>query len=379
MDGSVGSLRRGTREWVVDGGLFALASVYGWLIAVARLETVGTVEPLWLFQLDQVVGALGCAALWLRRRWPVQLAVVLMVLGMFAELVSGAMLAALFTVAVHRPPRTTLVVAGVGLLAAFVYVVVRPEPELPGLLMFLIGVAAQGAVMGWGLFIQRQRQLVTRIRAEADLRAEGAQLRAREEVAREMHDVLGHRLSLVSMHAGALEYHPNAPPAEIGKAAAVIRESAHQALEDLREIVSVLRTPASELPQPTIADIRELVAEAGRAGMRAGLREDYPDGVPNQISRTAYRIVQEALTNVRKHAGDAEVRVSVAGAPGDGLAVEVCNGAAAKPKRSPAPGQGLAGLTERVALAEGTLTYGPTEAGGWRLRAWLPWGRGTAG
>ena len=195
--------------------------------------------------------------------------------------------------------------------------VARPEPGIPAWLLFLIGVAVQSAAVGWGLFIRSRRQLVLSLRdraaraeTEAQLRAEQAQQRARDEIAREMHDVLGHRLSLLSVHAGALEFRPDASAEEIARAAKVIRENAHQALQDLREVIGVLRATASgELPQPTLADVRQLVAESGRAGMRVGLREELGGAaVPDLVGRTAYRIVQEGLTNARKHAPGAEVR-----------------------------------------------------------------------
>jgi signal transduction histidine kinase len=108
--------------------------------------------------------------------------------------------------------------------------------------------------------------------------------------------------------------------------------------------------------------------------MRVGLREETTGTVPDGVGRTAYRIVQEALTNARKHAPGAEVDVRVAGEPGQGLTVEVCNAAsAAAPTPDAQSGQGLLGLAERVGLAGGRLEHGPTAAGGWRLAAWLPW------
>ena len=224
------------------------------------------------------------------------------------------------------------------------------------------------------------RDRAARAETEARLRAEQAQRRARDEIAREMHDVLGHRLSLLSVHAGALEFRPGAPAEEVVRAAKVIRENAHLALQDLREVLGVLRAPVGELPQPTIGDVQQLVAESGRAGMRVALHEDTAGPVPDLAGRTAYRVVQEALTNARKHAPGAEVQVRLAGAPGQGLTVEVCNRPPG-PRSVPAPGappgrgtgQGLAGLAERVALAGGALEHGPTGAGGWRLAARLPW------
>jgi signal transduction histidine kinase len=203
-----------------------------------------------------------------------------------------------------------------------------------------LGVVVQGAAVGWGLFIHYRRQLVLSLRdravraeAEAQLRAAQAQQRARDEIAREMHDVLGHRLSLLSVHAGALEFRPDASPEEIAGAATVIRENAHLALQDLREVIGALRAPVGELPQPTLADIAPLVAESGRAGMRVGLGEETSGAVPELVGRTAYRVVQEGLTNARKHAPGAAVAVRLAGAPGQGLTVEVAN-------EAPDPGSG---------------------------------------
>ena len=417
---SAAAPRRQPRDWVVDTLLFLLA-VLAWLLTTAdRLEASTEVEPAWLFDLDQVAGALGCLGLWLRRRWPVGLALALVALSTFSETVAGAMVVALFTVAIHRPPRTTARVYALSVLAALVYVVVRPEPGVPAIALFLFGVVVQGAAVGWGLFIHYRRQLVLSLRdravraeTEAHLRAEQAQQRARDEIAREMHDVLGHRLSLLSVHAGALEFRPDASPEEIARAAKVIRENAHLALQDLREVIGILRAPTEasraeveavqtgrappgwasapvgELPQPTLADVRQLVAESGRAGMRVGLREELGGAaVPDLVGRTAYRTVQEGLTNARKHAPGAEVLVRLAGSPGEGLTVEVGTEApgpapdsapdpgpatGAMAASDPGPGQGLVGLAERVALADGRLEHGPTAGGGWRLAAWLPW------
>ncbi|WP_405144155.1 histidine kinase [Sphaerisporangium sp. NBC_01403] len=393
--------RRSRRDWVVDTVLFLLAVAYGVVTSATRLDASSLPVPKWLFNLDQLSGVLGCAALWLRRRHPVGLAVALAAVSAFSELVAGATVVALFTVAVHRRPRTTAAVSVLSVLATVAYVVVRPEPDTSALLLFTLGIAIYGAAVGWGLFIHNRRRLVLSLRdravraeTEARLRAEQAQHHAREAIAREMHDVLGHRLSLLSVHAGALEFRPDAPAEDIARAAKVIRESAHQALQDLREVIGVLRAPVGELPQPTLADIRQLAAESVRAGMRVDLREETGGTVPDGVGRTAYRIVQEALTNARKHAPGAEVSVRVTGEPGRGLTVEVRNTnptppPAGTPAIAPAPdpvpdsgpastanawsGQGLVGLAERVALASGRLEHGPTAAGGWSLSAWLPW------
>jgi signal transduction histidine kinase len=440
MDASVTALetgaartppRRRPHDWVVDTLVFLLAVLFGLLAIGGRLEVSPPVEQDWLFWADVAAGAVGCLGLWVRRRWPVGLALVLIALSTFSEFVAGAMVLAMLTVAIHRPPRTTAWVFGLSVLAALVYVVVRPEPGVDAVVLFLIGVIVQAAAVGWGLFIHYRRQLVLSLRdraeraeTEAQLRAEQAQQRARDQIAREMHDVLGHRLSLLSVHAGALEFRPDAPAEEVARAAKVIRENAHQALQDLREVIGVLRAPTEasqaeveavqagtappgwasapvgELPQPTVADVQQLVAESGRAGMRVSVRDDTAGAVPDLTGRTAYRVVQEALTNARKHAPGVEVHVHLAGSPGAGLTVEVRNepsrpgphpdpplpgppvgersptvssGPAVVHSPGPAAGQGLVGLAERVTLASGRLEYGPAAGGGWCLRVWLPW------
>jgi signal transduction histidine kinase len=373
--------RRGPRDWAVDTGLFLLALGYGMVTAALPGEDPSV--PRWLLDVDVIVGAVGCTLLWLRRRWPVGIALALIAVSTFSELVAGAMLVALFTVAIHRPPRTTAMVFGLSLLAALVYVLVRPEPGVPWGLLLLLGAAIHSAAVGWGLTIHHRRRLIDSLRdraaraeTEAHLLAEQAQLRAREEIAREMHDVLGHRLSLLSVHAGALEFNPGARPEEIAGAAKVIRETAHDALQDLRAVIGVLRAPVGELPQPTFAGIPGLVAESGRAGMRVELLDRVEGTVPTAAGRTAYRIVQEALTNARRHAPGAGVTVGLTGGPDHGLTVEVTNTAADAPPApggATAPGRGLGGLGERVALAGGRLGYGRSEEGGWWLSAWVPW------
>jgi signal transduction histidine kinase len=194
--------------------------------------------------------------------------------------------------------------------------------------------------------------------------------------------VLGHRLSLLSVHAGALEYRPGLAPEQVARAAGVIRDNAHQALQDLRDVVGVLRAPVGDspvpaLPQPRAGDLPQLVAESREAGMSVTLSQDTPTGIPDQLGRTVHRIVQEALTNARRHAPGSPVEVSVTGGPGSGLEVSVRNEATSREVSASAPagseGRGLLGLSERVALAEGRLRYGPDPDGGWRVAVWLPW------
>ncbi|WP_217245016.1 histidine kinase [Streptomyces sp. AC602_WCS936] len=380
-----GRPRRTARDWFVDFACFFLAVTIG-LLAADVLDEEPNLSPA-MAVADQVIGALACAAVWLRRRWPVGLAVAMVPVSLVSATAGGAVLASLFTLAVHRPFQYVAWVGGASLALTPLYYWMRPEPGLPYLASLVIAVLLGVTVIGWGLLVRSKRQLLLSLRdrarhaeAEAGLRAEQAQRLAREAIAREMHDVLAHRLTLLSVHAGALEFRPDASREEVARAAGVIRESAHEALQDLREIIGVLRAGESDdagRPQPTLGALDALVAECHRAGMKVTLASGVPDpaAVPASVGRTAYRIAQEALTNARKHAPGTEVTVSVAGTPGDGLALTVRN---TPPEGDiphvPGSGQGLIGLTERATLAGGALDHGPTAEGGFEVRARLPWG-----
>ncbi|WP_329335773.1 histidine kinase [Streptomyces sp. NBC_01352] len=376
--------RRTARDWIVDFSCFLIAVLVGLVGADAVTSNPNVPHALAVF--DQWLGALACAAIWLRRRWPVGLAVATVPVGMVSDTAGGACMIALFTLAVHRPFRYVAWVGGINLALLPVYFWLRPDPELTFGLAVAIFLLLTAAVVGWGLLVRSQRQLMLSLRdrarraeTEARLRAEQAQRLAREAIAREMHDVLAHRLTLLSVHAGALEFRPDAPHEEVARAAGVIRESAHEALQDLREIIGVLRTGDSDdagRPQPTLAALDMLVAESREAGMKVTLdsRVTDADTVPASVGRTAYRIAQEGLTNARKHAPGAEVTVSVSGAPGEGLTMSVRNPPPdGEVPHVPGSGQGLIGLTERATLAGGRLEHGPEANGGFGVRAWLPW------
>lgn len=241
--------RRTLRDWIVDITAFLIALGIGVLALDAIKNQAGYTDL--DSAADQVLGVLSCCTLWVRRRWPVGLAAVLVVVSAFAPLSAGAVLVALFSLAVHRPFRPVLVLGAGAVAAGGVQAALRPDPTMSWISSTLFGTVLVLLVIIWGLFVRSRRQLVVVLRerahraeAEADLRAEQAQRLAREAIAREMHDVLAHRLTLLSVHAGALEFRPGAPAPEVARAAGVIRDSAHEALQDLREIIGVLRTPA---------------------------------------------------------------------------------------------------------------------------------------
>ncbi|MBX7475480.1 sensor histidine kinase, partial [Streptomyces sp. MAG02] len=153
---------------------------------------------------DQILGALACAAVWLRRRWPLGFAVAMLPVGFLSNTAGGASMIALFTLAVHRPFRNIAWVAGISIALVPLFYWLRPDPDSSWGLSVAFTVMITIAVVGWGMFVRSRRQLLMSLRDrarraenEAALRAEKAQRLAREAIAREMHDVLAHRLTLL--------------------------------------------------------------------------------------------------------------------------------------------------------------------------------------
>jgi signal transduction histidine kinase len=376
--------RRSPRDWIVDIVLFLCAACFGFVLLDATWEEHGELAR----AVDVAAGVIACLALWLRRTHPVMVAVVALSAAVVSALAAGAAMASLFNAALRVPRRTLVALVALSLAGTLIYPMLYPTDETSAATDMIVGLLATGVVVGWGLFARARRELVRslreraeRLEAEQRLRVEQAREAERRRIAREMHDVLAHRISLLSLHAGALEFRPDAPPEEVAEAAGVIRSTAHAALSDLREVIGVLRkgdeASGTEPPQPTLADIAALVEESRAAGMRVGWRIDVPapEALPEALGRTAYRVVQEGLTNARKHAPAAAVEVTIAG--GEELLVEVVSrrpvGVAAHDALADTgAGSGLIGLAERVGLAGGTLEHGPDGGGDFVLRARLP-------
>jgi signal transduction histidine kinase len=380
--------KRSGRDWFVDILCLVLAVAGGvTLFALDPSRPHVALPVLWL---DALAGGISSILLWWRRRWPVPVALVLTALSAFSAASGIAAVIALFTVAVHRPGRTVLLVATLSFLAGGVYALLRPTPNEPGWVSWVVSLLIVVAAAAWGMFARARRQLVLSLRerteraeAEQELRISQARQLERTRIAREMHDVLAHRISLVSLHAGALEFRARTVGEDVARSAAVIRDSAHQALEDLREVIGILREgesgdDAPQRPLPTLDDVTTLVEESRAAGMKVSARLTLDDtsALPLSAGRTAYRIVQEGLTNARKHAPGAAVSVGLSGGPGIGLEVEVLSRRPVAPGALPSipgSGQGLIGLVERADLAGGRLEHGWTASGDFRLQAWLPW------
>jgi signal transduction histidine kinase len=380
---------RSARDWIVDSVLFALALGVG----VGALAQTWSAHTPFALAVDLLLGIIACLSLWLRRSQPVGVGVFAVAAAAVSGLAAGAAPIAVFNVAVRGSRRALVTVIGLSLAALAIYPLLYQGAGDFGTEV-LIGMLIMIVAVGWGLFARVRRELVLSLRERAErlesaqrLQAEQAREAERRRIAREMHDVLAHRLSLLSVQAGALEFRPDASPAEIAEATGVIRATARAALQELREVIGVLREEADEggpqPPQPTLAQIPALLEESRAAGMHVRWHIDAPDAaaVPPALGRTAYRVVQEGLTNARKHAPAAAVEVTIAARAGSPVRVEVVSrravgvAAAQTPGDMPLPGAGtgLVGLAERVGLAGGDLRYGPDAEGDFVVRATLPW------
>ena len=373
---------RTRRDWIVDSVLFLLAAVLALASAMTSARQ-GLHGP--LLVIDAIGATMACLALWWRRRWPLGVGLAVVAVQVVSPAAGVPGVVSLYTVAAYRRWQLAFLVAAAQVALLPLARAIHPGGVSPAV-YYLGGTFGPAVVVAWGMFrrtrLQAQRERARRADAEEQLRIEQVRYGERTRIAREMHDVLAHRISLLSLHAGALEFRPDAPPEEVARAAAVIRASAHQALEDLRAVIGVLRDgpdgPEPEPPQPTLAALPGLLEESRAAGMRIQAKVGLPDlaAVPDAIGRHALRIVQEALTNARKHATAAPVELRLDGAPGHGLTIEVRNPvpalATAEPK-IPGTGAGLLGLAERATLSGGRLEHGLDEHGQFRLHAWLPW------
>ncbi|GAA4418963.1 histidine kinase [Georgenia halophila] len=395
VNGSPG--RRTGRDWAVDVAFFLLA-VAVWL--GERYSFLAEVPlPRWLFLADLSAGALLCLALWWRRRFPVALGVVAVAVAAFSNTATGAVLVAFFNLAVHRGWRWSVPMVPAALLlgAPYVWEYFPGYLGLPLVWMLLIGATLSLSVAA-GLAVRARRQVVLAlreqtdaVRRESELRLEKAREAERDGLAREMHDVLAHRISLLAVHAGALEFRAEQSaagkadpptPEELQESAGVVRRNAHVALEELRGVLHVLRAAEPDHeptapPQPGLDQVADLVEEVTASGQRVELTLDVA-GIPDAVGRTVYRVVQEGMTNARKHAPGAGVRVSVRTDEGC-VVVAVTNPVPVGVTEGELAGArvGLHGLAERVRIHRdgartGTLEHGLRD-GVFRLEARIPW------
>lgn len=379
-------------RWWSHGWRYLTALLISLVVLGVMLETIPSYEANahGLAPLDMLLGLAAFVAMGFRRRWPFAIALGLTAASAVAISVDGPWVVCTASMATHRKwwQMISVGVASVGAESAIS--ALYPDPTEPAWQTMLLTIPTVAAIFAVGAYTGARRDLLASLRdraetAEREQSARVAQARTAERsaIAREMHDVLAHRLSLVALHAGALEVARDLPPDQVRESAALLRSTAHQALEELRDVIGVLREEPgreqpSTVPQPTLADIPRLVEETRRSGAKIDF-EMQVDGVaaaPGPLGRDAYRIVQEALTNINKHARGTLAQVRVAGAPNRGLHVCVRNPPAVGTQDRPAPpgsGTGLLGLQERVTLANGVLVHGPDASGDFVVEADLPW------
>lgn len=342
-------------------------------------------DPHW-FWIDAAVGVAGMALVSQRRRHPLAVAVVLNGVGAISGAVAGPAILALVSLATRRRWREIIPAAAVTAAAGFTLESINPVSTEPFLIILPAIAAFTAVAVGWGMYIGSRRELLATLEERASAaesnqveRLAHARTAERARIAREMHDVLAHRISMVTMHAGAMTYRDDLDADALRASAAVIQENSHQALVELRQVLGMLRdAPADaqpEPPQPGAADLMALLSESRSAGMRLESDVDIEiDHLPASAARTVYRVVQEALTNVRKHGTHTRATLSLVGSPDAGISLVVDNPLPlGVSNHAPTSGMGLVGLQERVALAGGTVSHEVTPEQHFVLSVWLPW------
>ena len=361
-------------SWVVDTLLVALALAD----AAVNAHVFDIDSDSDLSDLVSLVAALVAAgALVLRRRLP-YLAFALTIPGLLLSYVVLAALVALFSMARYTTKAVPLAAATIVVFVGYAALWDSDWSADTVLAESLYGAMFAVTPLALGLLARTRQELSARIaevqrarEVERELIAHRVLTQERARLAREMHDVVSHQVSLIAVQAGTLQM--VGPDPDTRQAARTIRELSVATLNELRYMVGVLRAadgrPTEPYPQPGLRDLEKLVAASG---IPTTMDVDPRLEVAPPLQRAVYRTVQEALTNVRKHAPGASVTVSIR-SQADQLVTGIVNTAGSHQVTPlPSPHQGLVGLRERAELLGGTVTAGPTPAGGFFLELRLP-------
>lgn len=363
------------QDWAVPVALLFWAQGETWVPGAAAGTMVG---PRWVFA-AQSVGC--CAALLWRRSRPLASALVVSVLllapspwGWNAQFGSQVLtlVVAVFACGRYGPRPGAYLALPLGPLMVVAQALVDSEQDLAaswGWSLNTLWIFALGAGF------RHERLLREQVAQSAEDRSRATAAEKRLHVAREVHDVLSHSLSVVVVQAEVADTFLESDPARTRRAIGEIAATGRSALRDTRRIVGLLREPdgrAPAVPAPTLADVPALVGRMREAGLPVSL--DLAPGIPPlavEVTETAYRVVQESLTNVLRHAGKVATSVRLAPDPA-GVVIEVHDHGT--PPRAPAQdtGHGLVGMRERVSECGGELTAGPSPKGGFRVQAVLP-------
>lgn len=330
-----------------------------------------------------VLSAGICAAALLtpQLRWPAAPVLITALTAWWGSLTMAMLAVVMFDLAAARRLRPAAACIAAALAANLLG---YPPTRLWADQSYLTAIIVWTFALVLGLWFGNRRHLmralaadVEHLRVEASLREDAARVAERSRIAAEMHDVLAHRLSLIALHTGVLATRKDTLPEPVIERLALLRTASTQALGDLRDVLGALREPdptqsGTEL-HPILRDVQELVSEARNAGQRIGMMtEGDPERAPTTHRLAVYRIVQEALTNARKHADGALVTVRI-DYRRPTTWVEVTNTPGTSGKAGEVDsGYGLVGLRERVTALGGHLNTGPAGAGAWRLSALIP-------
>ncbi|HEY1134920.1 MAG TPA: histidine kinase [Nocardioides sp.] len=338
----------------------------------------------WWIPVDLLLGVIAFVVVHFRRRRPLLVVVVVLTIATASSFAAGPSVLALVSLATRRVYWEIAVGSVLSVISAELYFRIAPSNvEEQMWITFTANIAAAMAIAAWGMYIGSRRELLWTLRqraeraeGEQDLRLGKARVDERSRIAREMHDVLAHRISQVSMHAGALSYRTDLDADALRAGIAEVQTRANEALNDLRGVLGVLRDPTTgevtHRPQPTYEDLRALVEESSAAGARLSFTDDLEEPPPIPVGRALYRVVQEGITNAQKHAPGALLSICLRGNAEDGVEVRLRNPYGFTAPGVPGSGLGLVGLSERVDLAGGHLTHG-RDGDAFVVHAWLPW------
>ncbi|WP_405640440.1 sensor histidine kinase [Streptomyces uncialis] len=324
--------------------------------------------------------AVVAAVVWLpvavRRRWPVPVLYTVLAGAVCALAYTGweeswiPVGVALYTVAAQEPRRRSATALGCSLGAVAVSMVLVPRPVPASEVASGVVFASLLMTLPWlvGTALREQRSY-------AELAARQAVVDERLRIARELHDVVAHHLTVITVRAEIARAVTATSPQEAERTLALVGTAGRTALTEMRRMLGVLRSPWDGAELGSAPGLEDLAALAGGAGPRVELCADPDPPLPPGVELTVYRIVQEALTNVVRHAGSADCRVVLSRTGSEAVEIEIVNEAPSRlTARRPGGGHGLIGMRERAAMCGGEFSAGPLATGGFRVHARLPCG-----
>jgi signal transduction histidine kinase len=386
--GGVRTWWRGLDPRLIDAAIALALLVLTALPLATRSLTAGQrPSDVWAYLLAVAL----CVPFAFHRRWPVTAvavaccALVLYALGKYAAYPGFPVFVLVFGISLHSTRGRAALAAGLAAVALSVAVFLQPEGVATAS-TWIASLLALAVAWLWGENLRNRRarwaemeERARRLEAEREERDRQAVIAERLRIARELHDVVAHSMSVIAVQSGVANHVIDSRPAQARQALATIEATSRSALVELRRLLGVLRQgddPVASLePHPGMAELGRLAEQVRSAGVEVELKvEGEPGDLPPGVDLSAFRIAQEGLTNVLKHGGRV-ARVLVRYSPG-AVAVEIADdGRPGTADEAPAEGasHGLIGMRERVAVFGGDLTAGPVPGGGYRLAARLPY------